>query len=53
MRKIVDNENDKFLNGNINIIDYVLTKYLKMNITDIQNLQKLTIRNNGSYGLLN
>ena len=53
MRQIIDSENDKFLNGDINVIDYVLAKYLKMNITDIQNLQKLTIRINGSYGLLN
>ena len=53
MRQIIDSENDKFLNGDINVIDYVLAKYLKMNITDIQQLQKLTIRINGSYGLLN
>ena len=53
MRQIVDNENDKFLNGAINVIDYVLAKYLKLNITEIQNLRKLNIKINGSYGLLN
>ena len=53
MRQIVDNENDKFLNGDINVIDYVLAKYLKLNITEIQNLKKLNIKINGSYGLLN
>ena len=53
MRQIVDSENDKFLNGDINVIDYVLAKYLKISITEIQNLKKLTIRINGSYGLLN
>ena len=53
MRQIIDSENDKFLNGDINVIDYVLAKYLKMNITDLHNLKKLTIRINGSYGLLN
>ena len=53
MRQIVDSDNGKFLNGDINVIDYVLAKYLKMNISDLQNLQKLTIRINGSYGLLN
>ena len=52
MRQIVDSENDKFLNGDINVIDYVLAKYLKISITEIQNLKKLTIRINGSYGLL-
>ena len=53
MRQIIDSENQKFLNGDINAIDYVLAKYLKMNIEDLQKLQKLTIRINGSYGLLN
>ena len=53
MRQIVDNENDKFLNGDINVIDYVLAKYLKLNIAEIQNLRKLNIKINGSYGLLN
>ena len=53
MRQIIDSDNGKFLNGDINVIDYVLAKYLKMNITDLQKLQKLTIRINGSYGLLN
>ena len=53
MRQIIDSENEKFLNGDINAIDYVLAKYLKMNIEDLQKLQKLTIRINGSYGLLN
>ena len=53
MRQIVDNENDKFLNGDINVIDYVLAKYLKLNLTEIQNLRKLNIKINGSYGLLN
>jgi hypothetical protein len=53
MRQIVDSDNGKFLNGDINVIDYVLAKYLKMNIDDLLKLQKLTIRINGSYGLLN
>ena len=53
MRQIVDNENDKFLNGDINVIDYVLAKYLNLNITEIQNLKKLNIKINASYGLLN
>ena len=53
IRQIVDSDNGKFLNGDINVIDYVLAKYLKMNIDDLLKLQKLTIRINGSYGLLN
>ena len=53
MRQIVENENDKFLTGDINLIDYVLSKYLKIDIPSLQNLNKLTIKINGSYGLLN
>ena len=53
MRQIVDSENEKFLNGNINVIDYVLAKYLKININDLKHLRKLSIKINGSYGLLN
>ena len=53
MRQIVENENDKFLNGDINLIDYVLSKYLKININDLKTLNKLSIKVSGSYGLLN
>ena len=53
MRQIVENENGKFLTGDINLIDYVLSKYLKIDIPSLQNLNKLAIKINGSYGLLN
>ena len=53
MRQIVENENDKFLTGDVNLIDYVLSKYLKIDIPSLQNLNKLAIKINGSYGLLN
>ena len=53
MRQIVENENDKFLNGDINLIDYVLSKYLKIDIKALKTLNKLSIKINGSYGLLN
>ena len=53
MRHIIDSDNVKFYDKDINVIDYVLAKYLKMSIPDLLNLQKLTIRINGSYGLLN
>jgi hypothetical protein len=53
MRQIVENKNDKFLTGDTNLIDYVLSKYLKIDIPSLQNLNKLSIKINGSYGLLN
>jgi len=53
MRQIIENKNDKFLTGDTNLIDYVLSKYLKISINDLKNLQKLSIKVSGSYGLLN
>ena len=53
MRQIVEKENDKFLTGDTNLIDYVLSKYLKISINDLKNLRKLSIKVSGSYGLLN
>jgi hypothetical protein len=53
MRQIVENENEKFLNGDVNLIDYVLSKYLKLSVNDLKQLNKLSIKISGSYGLLN
>ena len=53
MRQIVENENGKFLTGDVNLIDYVLSKYLKIDIKELKILNKLSIKINGSYGLLN
>ena len=53
MRQIVENENDKFFNVDINLIDYVISKYLKIDINSLNTLNKLSIKVNGSYGLLN
>ena len=53
MRQIVENENEKFLNGDINLIDYVLSKYLQIDIKSLKTMNKLSIKINGSYGLLN
>ena len=53
MRQIVESKNDQFLNGGVNIIDYVISKYLNISIDDLKSLKKLSIKVNGSYGLLN
>ena len=53
MRQIVESKNDQFLNGGVNIIDYVIAKYLNIDINDLQTLKKFSIKINGSYGLLN
>jgi Leucine-rich repeat (LRR) protein len=53
MRQIVEKENGRFLTGDVNLIDYVLSKYLKIDIESLKTLNKLSIKINGSYGLLN
>ena len=53
MRQIVESKNEQFLNGGVNIIDYVIAKYLNISIDDLKSLKKLSIKINGSYGLLN
>ena len=53
MKQIIDTQNTQFLNGNVNMIDYVLSKYLKVDVGEVEKLMKISIRINGTYGLLN
>ena len=53
MKQIIDNQNDNFLNGNINLIDYLLAKYLNITTEEISTLDKISIRITKDYGLLN
>ena len=53
MKQIIDNQNDNFLNGDIHLIDYLLAKYLNITVEEISKLDKISIRINGDYGLLN
>lgn len=53
MKQIVINQNENFLNGTINIVDYILAKYLNIDVNEVKKIEKISIKINGDYGLLN
>lgn len=53
VKQIIDRENEKFLNGEINLIEFIISKYTNVNITNISELEKLSIKIHAEFGLLN
>ena len=53
VKQIIDTENEKFLNGEINLIEYIISKYTNVNIHNLNDLEKLSLKINAEFGLLN
>ena len=53
VKQIIDTENEKFLNGEINLIEYIISKFTNVNINSLNELEKLSLKINGEFGLLN
>ncbi len=53
VKQIIDTENEKFLNGEINLIEYIISKYTNVNISNLNELKKLSLKINAEFGLLN
>lgn len=53
VKQIIDTENEKFLNGEINLIEYIISKYTNVNISNLNDLEKLSLKINAEFGLLN
>lgn len=53
VKQIIDSENEKFLNGEINLIEYIISKYTNVNIHNLNDLEKLSLKINAEFGLLN
>jgi len=53
VKQIIDSENQKFLNGDINLIEYIISKYTNINISNLNDLEKLSLKINAEFGLLN
>ncbi len=53
VKQIIDSENEKFLNGEINLIEYIISKYTNVNIVCLSDLEKLSLKINAEFGLLN
>lgn len=54
-KQIIESNNEHFLNGEINIIDYLISKYSNISVTqgEVQNLDKLSIKIQSDLGMLN
>jgi hypothetical protein len=53
MKQIVETNNENFLRGDVNVIEYILSKYTNMSIEEVKKLEKLSMKVNAETGLLN
>lgn len=53
MKQIIETNNENFLNGDINVIEYMIGKYTGLEIEEVRNLEKFSIKINSDFGLLN
>src|SRR5690349_14220582 len=53
MKQIIDTNNENFLTGEINMIEYMISKYTNIDISEVKTLEKLSIKINSDFGLLN
>lgn len=52
-KQIVETNNENFLNGDLNIIDYLISKYTNTKQDDIKGLKKISIKIQSELGMLN
>jgi len=53
MKQIIDTKNSNFLDGNINLIEYILSKYTTIPLDRIGDIERLSLKITFEYGLLN
>ena len=53
MKQIVDSNNENFLNGDINIIEYIISKHTGIPLEEIKSLEKLSLKINKDFDILN
>jgi hypothetical protein len=53
MKQIVETQNENFLSGDIKIIEFIIAKYLNIDINQVKQIKKLSIKINSDYNLLN
>jgi hypothetical protein len=53
MKGIIETQNEHFLSGDTKVIEFIMTKYLNMDWEDIKLMEKLSIKINSDFGLLN
>jgi hypothetical protein len=53
IKQIIDHNNDKFLNGETNVIEYIISKHTNVDINEIRNIENFTLKVISDYGILN
>jgi hypothetical protein len=53
IKQIIDYNNEKFLNGDMNVIEYIISKNANVEISDIKSLTKFSFKVISDYGILN
>ncbi len=53
MKQIIDMKNNDFINGNIDVIEYILSKIANLNIKNLKYLEKISLRLSHESELLN
>ena len=53
MKHIVDSNNENFLTGEINIIEYIISKNTGIPLNEIKSLEKLSLKINKDFDILN
>lgn len=53
MKQIIETKNENFLSGDVRVIEFIISKYLNIPISEVNSIEKLSIRINTDFGLLN
>lgn len=53
MKQIVDSNNENFLTGEVNIIEYLISKNTGIPLEEVKSLEKLSLKINKEFDLLN
>lgn len=53
MKQIIDMKNNDFINGNIDVIEYILSKFLNLDMKNLKYLEKISLRLSHEFELLN
>ena len=53
VKHIIEGNNDVFLNGDVNIIEYMISKYTGIEVNQLKDIEKLSLRVNKEFDLFN
>jgi hypothetical protein len=53
IEQIINNNNENFLNGDINVIEYIISKYTNVSTEEVKNIEKFSIKIQTDLALLN